>query len=275
MRAYHENMRHDEIPFRATFGKGFHFLSHWHTEIEMIYVINGSYRIGINDDSQVLNEGEFAIVCSDDIHYYDSQQHSEHIMLIIRPDIIGCFGGWPQDVRFKTSFITQEILKGTLADVVARIDRIFRILPLELAEKKPHYESYIKGLLYELSSLMLRHLPTIPLNKKEKSKRLAKTKTLQYVLEFLEENYMNDINLDDIATHIHISPFHLSRIFRGITGMNFKLFLNNYRLEKAEQLLQNTTDSVTEIAMRCGFGSVRTFNRIYKTNRGCTPTSIR
>ena len=275
MRAYHENMKYDTIPIRVAQGCGFRFFAHWHKEIEIIYITKGDYRVGINDNSKVLTKGEFAIACSNDIHYFDSNVDCEHVILIVRPDFIGYIGDWPNDVRFETPFITQKMLKGVPADVVERFENIFKVLPLEFEQKQHHYEQYIKGLLYELTTLMLRHLPTKELNNKEKSRHMAKTQTLQYILGFLDENYINDINIDDLATLMHISPYHLARIFRGITGMNFKKFLNNYRIEKAEQLLQSTTDTVTEIAMKCGFGSVRTFNRIYKSNRGNTPTSKR
>ena len=272
MKAYHENMQHNQIPLRATSAEGFLILAHWHNEIEILYVTSGSYTFGINDESRVVSEGEFVIACSDDIHYFDAPPSSTHVLLIIRPDLIGCLGGWPQDVRFSTPFMTQEILEGVPEAVLARIKQIFLTLPRELDEKGPQYEPYIKGLLLELTSLMLRHLPTIPLDKKLKSRHLTKTHTLQTILEFLESNYMNDINLDDLASLLHISPFHFARVFRAITGMNFKTFINNFRLEKADHLLLNSRDSITKVAFACGFGSVRTFNRVYKATKGHPPT---
>ena len=272
MRAYHENMQHNQIPLRATSAEGFLILAHWHNEVEILYVTSGTYNIGINDESRVLREGEFVIASSDDIHYFDAPPSSTHVLLILRPDFIGCLGGWPQEVRFRTPFITQEILADVPSDALARMDKIFRTLPDEFNEKGPHFEAYIKGLLYELTALMLRHLPTVPLDKKLKSRHLNKTKTLQTILDFLEQNYKNDVNLDDLATQLHISPFHLARVFRTITGMNFKTFINNFRLEKADQLLHSTRDSITKVAFSCGFGSVRTFNRVYKANKGHPPT---
>jgi len=265
-------MQHSQIPFRARSEGGFRILAHWHNEIEILYVTKGKYSIGVNDECKEIIEGEFVIVCSDDIHYFDATVASTHIILIIRPDLIGTLGGWPKDVRFETPFITSDILKKMPPATVDRAYAILETLPVELEKKDPQYENYIRGLLFELTSLMLRHLPTVPIKNKVRNRQISNTRTLQTILEFLESNYTNDINLEDIAKLLHISPFHLARVFRGITGMNFKTFINNFRIEKADHLLQNTTDSITKIAFSCGFGSVRTFNRVYKSNKGHPPS---
>lgn len=57
--------------------------------------------------------------------------------------------------------------------------------------------------------------------------------------------------------------------------MTFGHYLNNYRIEKASDLLKSTEDPITEIVFKSGFGSIKTFNRVFKQIRGCSPSSYK
>ena len=54
--------------------------------------------------------------------------------------------------------------------------------------------------------------------------------------------------------------------------MTFSMYLNHIRVNKAIDLIQNTDLSMTEIAMNCGFETIRNFNRVFKEIMGCTPS---
>lgn len=67
----------------------------------------------------------------------------------------------------------------------------------------------------------------------------------------------------------------LSRAFTDSIGVRFTDFVNNVRIERSKTLLIGTKDTVIEIAFSCGFGSVRSFNRLFSAIVGCTPTDYR
>jgi AraC-like DNA-binding protein len=69
--------------------------------------------------------------------------------------------------------------------------------------------------------------------------------------------------------------YHFTRFFKDTTGMTFWQYLNNYKVSKAVNLLINTSDSISEIAFNSGFNSIKTFNRVFKQVKGCSPSEFR
>ncbi|MDP4090730.1 MAG: cupin domain-containing protein, partial [Bacillota bacterium] len=95
-----------DFPIHAFYASDNCYLAHWHIDVEMVYVCEGSIRIGINKDVKILKKGEFAVFRSTDIHYYDSTNlSSKIIVLIFRPEIIEASSGWPEKLRFDSPFM--------------------------------------------------------------------------------------------------------------------------------------------------------------------------
>lgn len=72
-----------------------------------------------------------------------------------------------------------------------------------------------------------------------------------------------------------MNPAYFSRLFHSLTGMTFSQYSNRVRVEKAVEILKSNDDvSMTEVSLRCGFDSIRNFNRIFKKYTGYTPRSL-
>lgn len=85
-----------------------------------------------------------------------------------------------------------------------------------------------------------------------------------------------DVSLDQIATHIGISSTQLSEILNSVMGIDFRNFINRYRVEEAKRLLMEHPDrSILHIAGAAGFNSKATFNRNFKVATGITPMEYR
>lgn len=89
--------------------------------------------------------------------------------------------------------------------------------------------------------------------------------------KFISENYMNDIELKDIASHVYLSPIYFHKIFSKILGVTPHEYLINERLSQAKKLLLSTDMSIVNIATKCGFNSQSYFNYIFKKEIGLTP----
>ena len=71
------------------------------------------------------------------------------------------------------------------------------------------------------------------------------------------------------------SRYYFSRSFKKQTGYSFKDYLCQKRLQVAMDLLIRSNTPMREIAIESGFGSVATFNRVFREKKGCTPTQYR
>lgn len=96
------------------------------------------------------------------------------------------------------------------------------------------------------------------------------------IVDFLEKNF-NDaaLCLTSVSTQFGLNERYLSSFFREQTGESFNAALLRLRMEKAEQLLQNSSMTIAEIAKSVGYASVDTFRKAYKRYTGCVPSMRR
>ena len=109
----------------------------------------------------------------------------------------------------------------------------------------------------------------------EKSRKLGRLERLEQVFEYVDNNYDRPISLDQIARVANFSIYHFTRFFKETTGMTFGEYLNSYRIKKAEAYLEDAQNTITEIAFKSGFNSIKTFNRVFKHQKGCSPSEYR
>lgn len=94
-------------------------------------------------------------------------------------------------------------------------------------------------------------------------------------VKFIAENFAQPITMRDAAKHLCVNYSYLSRAFKECEGLSFTECLNGTRLNHAASLLCQTNMTVTDIALSCGFGSVRNFNRLFAARLQCSPYEFR
>jgi len=92
---------------------------------------------------------------------------------------------------------------------------------------------------------------------------------------YIESNYTNNISLKIVATHVHLSPAYLSRIFNKKTGSGLTDYLAQVRLKNAKQQLRMSAATIDQISVATGFNSSSYFSAIFKKNEGVTPSEYR
>ena len=105
----------------------------------------------------------------------------------------------------------------------------------------------------------------------EKFKSNLSVKAVTYVTEHFKDN----ISLDTAAEALGISRFAVSRLFSSSIKINFVNYVNFMRIAYAKELLETTNTSVLDIALECGYETLRTFNRVFKEYEGITPLRYR
>ena len=93
----------------------------------------------------------------------------------------------------------------------------------------------------------------------------------QYILR----NYSVKFSLDTIADALHVNKNYLSRVFKAVTGTTLLTFHNQVRCQRAQELLQDSTLSITQVSGLVGFYSSAHFSRIFQKITGLTPSAYR
>jgi two-component system response regulator YesN len=105
-------------------------------------------------------------------------------------------------------------------------------------------------------------------NKHEEQSMSAINKAKQYI----DENYMKELTLDDVSRVVNISSYYFSKVFKEETGENFIDYLTKLRIEAAKKLLKTTNKSMKEISAEVGYPDPNYFSRNFKKYTGKTPT---
>ena len=128
-------------------------------------------------------------------------------------------------------------------------------------------EQSIKSKLSELIILTARLINYSPLNL-SKDKRMG---VILKAMDYIKENYCNELSLELIASEFYLSPSYFSRLFKHYTGMTYNEYLANIRVNAVIQLLNDGRMNILDAAMQCGFTSSSGFYKTFRNVTGLTP----
>jgi AraC-like DNA-binding protein len=93
---------------------------------------------------------------------------------------------------------------------------------------------------------------------------------------YIREHYAeDDLSLDKVARAVSLNAQYLSRIFKRESGVAFASYVNTVRMAKARELLASPNLTVTEVAIRVGYGTLSNFEKVFKRAEGVTPRQYR
>ena len=92
---------------------------------------------------------------------------------------------------------------------------------------------------------------------------------------YIDQNYMDDISLADLAERFFLSKEHISRLFKKETGLNLFAYIMDLKLKEAQRMLSETNRTIDDIAFSLGFSNGSYFSKVFKKNIGTSPGSYR
>lgn len=99
--------------------------------------------------------------------------------------------------------------------------------------------------------------------------------TIKYLKEYVENNYIYDISMQEAAEEMGYSDAYFSKLFKQYFNQNFTAYLTEYRIKKAKELLSNTNNSIKDISRMVGYTDPNYFAKIFKRIVGEIPSKFR
>ncbi len=230
---------------------------HFHSQIELVYVINGQTIAFADQKKTVTKSGELFFAFPNQIHYYEKTVIGKYIVIIFSTELL--YG--MEDILYnnipKSNLLSEDKMQG-IANIIT-----------DVVNANGEFSHTIRvGLINQLLASIL---PEFELKPRIKTNNT----TLQSVLNYCTKNFANDLTLDILAEDLHISKFHISHLLNQKLGISFSAYLNNIRVHKACSLLNNSQNKISDISEEVGFGSIRSFNRAFKSVMNMTPIEYR
>ena len=107
------------------------------------------------------------------------------------------------------------------------------------------------------------------------SPSLSQNLPIKKAVQYIENNFNEQIGLNDIADAVGLNASYLSRLFKKETGESITEHLTQFRIEKAKELLKDESLRLRDIAMAVGFNDVSYFSNTFKKIAGMSPTEFR
>lgn len=249
---------------------------HYHDEYELNLIINakGAKRV-VGDHAEVIDDMELVLIGPNLNHTWLTHQcQSEEVAEVtiqFHKDLL--------DEKFlrrnQLSFVKNMLersQRGILFSQETTAALKARLLALD---KKNGFDSVLElfSILHNLSfSYNMRTLSDTSFTNEKfnyNSKRLEK------VFEYMNNNYDKPVTLAEVSQIADMPEASFSRFIKKRTGKTFIDSLNDIRLGHASRMLIDTTNTVADIAYKCGFNNISNFNRVFKRKKRCIPKEFR
>ena len=133
----------------------------------------------------------------------------------------------------------------------------------------------LNSLYYEIAELLISSFSIVRSQTPESMDGAEDESLIQEMTRYIRMNYQAALKLEDLAEHFFLSPPYISRFFKKKLGINFAKYLSEVRLEEATKKLTQTENSLTWIAMDCGFPNLAAFNKAFREKYQISPKQYR
>ena len=247
-----------------------HYPPHIHKSLECIYVTSGTLELGIGETLLHMETGDFGIVFPNVIHHYQvfCSEESRAFYFLAPPSLTGTY----TDRLLTWQPENPVIPAGSVhPDIPYALHRLFESVGKTCDSQSRAAASVLCQAFTQI--ILARSLPYLRLQKRaeQPGHDIVYDIVVYMAGHFIDE----DISLTKMAEDLGYSPFALSRVFSRTFHTNFNGYLNDLRLNLAVNLLENSEETITGLAMEAGFTSMRTFNRVFGERYRMSPREYR
>jgi len=252
---------------------------HSHDFLELVYVTNGRAVHTLNDKTAIVKKGDYFIIDYGALHKYDTKDEYEFeiVNCLFRPEIIdktlfNCFSFQNLINNYLIKFNYQSLNNVPTNYIFKDEDNSIKILIEKLAKeyeaKNPGYIELMRCYLIEIIIITMRKIS-------KKDTDLIYNNYSEYIIKYVEENYMKPITLTDLSYELNFSLPYISKRFKNDMGVSFTEYLQKKRVEQGCRLIANTEKKMSEIAELVGYADVKFFNKVFKKQLKMTPRQFK
>jgi len=247
---------------------------HWHPDLEMCVLDQGSIRVTLTGGAYLLHPGEGYFTNANIMHgiNYNESGPCRYRSIVFDPSLLSGAPGSVFDAVYVRPFLESGpsfcILKGRKwAPAIAAFDRTWNV-----CREEP--EGYEFAARTALSDTFLELKKNSSMQNNPRPAHLQELR-MQSMISWLDEHYGEQVRLDDLAAAVHLSARECQRVFAGALRITPMEYLQKKRLGEAATLLSDSVLSITEIGYRCGFESPSYFTNQFGKAMGMSPRQYR
>ncbi len=246
---------------------------HWHYDYELILVLKGSVSLKLWPDSCILREGNIVLISSKAVHgLNETNEHNICLLIQMKQELFESWKDKNQNYQFYLNSATDLVKPKVPYEIFAKTAAGIGLRCYE-DTLTDYYR--IQALLYTLVADIFEYVHYDIRQYTDKNTTVLEADLLLKIIEFVEKNYSEEKLTELLCRYIGMSDKTLYRFLKSHTNLTLKELATSIKLEKTLQLLTRTDKPISVIAQECGFGTDKTFYRIFKNEFGITPREYR
>ena len=245
---------------------------HWHIEYELIRIIKGEFLITLDETEFTAKAGDIIFIKGGTLHG-GIPDHCVYECIVFQ--LSSLLSSNHTGERFLKKIENSSIqIYQHITDCDEALNEIIKALFEAMRSKADGYELTVIGSLYQFFGYIFGHHFYLSV-KDTPERNMKRIEHLKRVLDIIETSYDQCLTLDTLAKEAGMNSKYFCRFFHEMTHRTPIDYLNWYRIEQACFRLATSNESITEVALSCGFNDISYFNRAFAAAVGMTPREYR
>ncbi len=271
-----KNFYREGLPANVITANIMEYPIHFHDDMEVVYVLEGSIGLKNGYYSYVLKAGDIFILNDREIHsFYHTDEPNMVMMLQLDSFFFSKYYG-----NLRNSFFVTDMKEEDDESLEALRNILGRIM-LDILDKGYGYEYKVIEGVHNLLANLMANFQYFTM---EDGKFVNETKhignkvlagRLNRITDYMYENYSRRLTLNEIAEREHLSIYYLSHVIKEATGLSFQELLSFIRVEESEKLLLGTNKKIGAISEESGFSAIRYYIKYFIKWFGVHPLEYR
>ena len=235
---------------------------HFHSYAELKFVMDGEIEASLGNDKFILEPGMGLIVFPYQRHAYRNIDNRRVCLIQLPYDAVNAYS---------EIFAKKRPLSPVFHDADGGMMRMLDEIRL-YNERTPFSvlkNGTMSGFASGIFGMVLSGTELVDVSIAENSR------TADRIIDYCAKHFTEPLSIEAVAVELFISSRQISRVLSERFSVSFRGFINSLRVQQAIKLLSLTTLNVSEIAYECGFDSLCTFNRVFRSLTDQTPTEAR
>ncbi len=240
--------------------------THVNRRAEAMYVLSGELSLIAGDTRLAAGPGEAVLVPA-------GTEHRDEFDLREGLEVFYCAFDWAHaDEYFRR--VPPAAMAGLSPACRAEVSTAFGRLRADLRGGEPESQLVARCRLLTLLLLILRDVAAPERAGEADYGRTRSVSLMERARRFMQEHYAEPLSLDDIASALHVSGYHLSHVFSRESNFTLFSYLTSLRMERARSLLTRGDRNVSEVARAVGYRDANYFSKAFRKHWGCSPTEF-
>ena len=241
---------------------------HYHHSVELYYILKGEREYFVGDQFFKIEEGDLILIPEGNLHRTAGKSAScflinfsaEYLTRYFTPEMIDKLH-IKQPFVFRPNPFQKDVLDSICNSLYNESNRIPK-------DEERLVSPVLAGQLYQI-------LFNISFSGNGYVQENYSDRRISSIVKYINENYSSINSIEEIAERFYISKYHLCRLFNQNLGVGMITYLNTIKVRKASELLKEDKKSITDIAMECGFNSSSYFCKVFRSEKGISPTDYK